>query len=214
MAGAVHPQPLYHGINGTGSAVGGIAMDTSQQQHQHHQQQIQMRHMSGMGAQQYGPGGMGGHMGGPGMHSQPEMQGYPQMQQPTQQQQISIPAANPMPGNGLGGMGVNMNIGMSQGGMPQQYPQQYPQQPQQGVQPGMGMMPQQPQYAQQAGMHVMDNGAMQMHDGMGRSMNMYGAQPQQPGGYGMSQHGQPQHGQQMSPAVYPPGSMGTYSNMY
>jgi len=214
MPGGVHPQSLYHGMNGTGPAVGGMAMDPAQQQHQLHQQQMQMRHMSGMGVQQYGGGSMGGHMGGPGMHGQPAMQGYPQMQQPTQQQQISIPPATPMPGNGMVGMGVGMNMGMNQGGIPQQYPQQYQQQSQQAVQQGMGMLPQHAQYAQQGGMHGMDTGAMQMHDGVGAGMNMYGARPQQPGGYGMSQPGQPQPGQQMPPAGYPPGSMGAYGGMY
>lgn len=218
MPGGVHSQSLYHGMNGSGPAVGGMAMDPAQQQHQLHQQQIQMRHMSGMGVQQYGASSMGGHMGAPGMHGQPGMQGYPQMQQPTQQQQIAIPPAAPMPGNGMVGMGVSMNMGMNQGVMPQQYPQQYPQhypqQPQQAVQPGMGMMPQQAQYTQQGGMHGMDTGTMQMHDGVGTAINMYGAQPQQPGGYSMGQPGQQQPGRQMPPTGYPPGSMGTYGGMY
>ena len=211
MAGGVHPQPLYHGMNGAGPAVGGMTMDPAQQQHQLHQQQMQMRHMSGMGVQQYGASNMGAHMGGPGMHTQQGMQGYPQMQQPTHQQQIAIPPAASMPGNGMAGMGVSMNMGMSQGGMPQQYQQQYQQQPQQSVQPGMGMMPPQAQYTQQGGMHGMDTGTMQMHDGVGAGISMYGAQPQQPGGYGMGQPGQQQPGRQMPPAGYPPGS---YGGMY
>ena len=214
MPGNVHPQSLYHGMNGTGPPVSGMAMDHTQQQHQLHQQQLQMRHMSGMGVQQYGASSMGGHIGGPGMHGQPGMQGYPQMQQPTQQQQISIPPATPMPGNGMVGMGGSMNMGMNQGGIPQQYPQQYPQHPQQAVQSGMGMIPQHAQYTQQGGMHSMDTGAIQMHDGVGTGINMYGAQPQQSGGYGMNQPGQHQPGQQMPPSGYPPGPMGTYGSMY
>ena len=214
MPGGVQSQSLYHGMNGTGPPVGGMAMDPAQQQHQLHQQQIHMRQASGMGVQQYGAGSMGGHLGGPGMHGQQAMQGYPHMQQPTHQQQISIPPATPMAGNGMVGMNVNMNMGMNQGVIPQQYPQQYPQQPQQAVQPGMGMMPQQAQYTQQGGMHGMDTGAMQMHDGVGTGINMYGAQQQQSGGYGMSQPGQQQPGQQMPPSGYPSGSMGTYGGMY
>jgi hypothetical protein len=211
MSGGLHPQSLYHGMNGTGPGVGGVGIDPAQQPHPIHQQQIQMRHMPGMGVQQYGAGGMGGHMGGHAMHGQPAMQGYPQMQQTTQQQQIAMPPAAPMSGNGMVGMGVSMSMSMNQGGMPQQYHQQYSHQPQQGVQSAMGMVPQQAQYTQQSGMHGMDTGAMQMHDGVVAGMNMYGAQPQQSGGYSMSQPGQ-----QMPPAGYPPppGSMGTYGGMY